>query len=209
MTLSPARGLAWAALSLVFFLAALVAILPLVAAVRLVWDAPHLVQMAAWSPIWGVLAVLGVLVAAQLALGAWLRPPPVAIGIAAVGIGLSTVVNVVLQQWEMARFGIGAAPELVGPTAGLFAVLIGLAVAGFSAFVAPRRLIGWPLAAVALGFAGVAIVVVSNAPGLADGIGAHSWPLAIWVGLSGVYALVVAGLVVGRALDRSPDALET
>jgi hypothetical protein len=205
MTTTAARGLAWAALSFVFFLAALAAILPLVAAVRLVWDAPHLVQMAAWSPIWGVLAVLGVLVAAQLALGTWLRPSAAAIGIAAVGIGLSAVVNVVLQQWEMTRFGI-TEPELVGPTAGLFAVLIGLAVAGFGAFLAPRRLIWWPLAAVVLGFAGVAIVVLSNLPGLANGIQAESWPLAIWVGLSGVYAVVVSGLVVRRALDRSGDS---
>ena len=205
MTLTPSRGLTWAALSFVFFLAALFAVLPVIAAVELVWDAPHLAQMAVWSPVWGILAVLGVLVAARLALGAWLRPPTVAVGIAAVGIALSAVVNVVLQQWEVTRFGI-TEPELVGPTAGLFAVLIGLAVAGFGALLAPRRLLGWPLAAVGLGFVGVAIIVASNVPGLADGIGAESWPLAIWVGLSGVYALVVAGLVIGRVLDRSQDA---
>jgi hypothetical protein len=201
----PARGLTWAALSFVFFVAALLAILPLVAAIKLVSDAPHLAQMAAWSPTWGILAVLGVLVAARLTLGTWLRPSALAIGIAAVGIGLSAVLNVVLQQWELARFGI-TEPELVGLTAGLFAVLIGLAVAGFAAFIAPRRLIGWPLAAVALGFIGVAVIVASNVPGLSDGIGADSWPLAIWVGLSGVYAVVVAGLVARRALDRSGDA---
>jgi hypothetical protein len=208
MTTTPARGFAWAALSFVFFLAALFAVLPVVAAVKLVWDAPHLAQMAVWSPVWGILAVLGVLLAAQLALGAWLRPPAVAIGIAAVGIALSAVVNVVLQQWEMTRFGI-TEPELVGPTAGLFAVLIGLAVAGFSAFVAPRRLIGWPLGAVVLSFAGVAIVVLSNLPGLANGIPTESWPLAIWVGLCGVYAVVVTALVVRRAMDRSEEAEAT
>jgi hypothetical protein len=152
--------------------------------------------------------VLGVLVAARLVLGTWLQPPRVAVGIAVVGIALSAVVNVVLQQWEMTRFGI-TEPELVGPTAGLFAVLIGLAVAGFSAFVAPRRLIGWPLGAVVLAFAGVAIVVLSNLPGLANGIPAESWPLAIWVGLSGVYAVVVTALVVRRAMDRSEDTQAT
>ncbi len=201
MTVTPGRGLTWAALSVVFFLAALFAIPPLLAAVRLVWDAPHLAEMAIWSPVWGILAVLGVLVAARLALGTWLRPPTVAVGIAAVGIALSAVVNVVLQQWEMTRFGI-TEPELVGPTAGLFAVLIALAVAGFGALLAPRRLIGWPLAMVCLGFVGVAMIVVGNLPGLADGIAAESWPLAIWVGLSGVYALVVTTLVGLRALGR-------
>jgi hypothetical protein len=208
MTLTPSRGLTWAALSFVFFLAALFAVLPVIAAVQLVWDAPHLAQMAVWSPVWGILSVLGVLVAARLVLGTWLQPPRVAVGIAAVGIALSAVVNVVLQQWEMTRFGI-TEPELVGPTAGLFAVLIGLAVAGFSSFVAPRRLIGWPLGAVVLAFAGVAIVVLSNLPGLANGIANESWPLAIWVGLSGVYAVVVTALVVRRAMDRSEEAEAT
>lgn len=208
MTVTPSRGLTWAALSFVFFVAALLAVLPFTAAAKLVWDTPHLVEMAAWSPIWGVLSVLGVLLAAQLALGAWLRPPAVAIGVAAVGIGLSAVLNVVLQQWETTRFGI-TEPELVGPTAGLFAVLIGLAVAGFGALLAPRRLIGWPLAAVVLGFLGVAIIVASNVPGLGDGIGAESWPLAICVALSGLYALVVTGLVMRRVIDRSTEVPET
>jgi len=205
MTVTQPRGLAWASLSLVFFVAALFAALPLLAAVKLVWDAPHLAEMAIWSPVWGILSILGVLVAAQLALGAWLRPPAIAIGIAAVGLGLSAVVNVVLQQWEMTRFGI-TEPELVGPTAALFAVLTGLAVAAFGAFLAPRRLIGWPLAAVVLGFLGVAVIVVSNIPGLRDGIAAESWPLAVWVGISGLYALVTTGLVIRRALDRSGEA---
>jgi len=143
----------------------------------------------------------------QLALGAWLRPPAIAVAIGAAGIGLSAVVNVVLQQWEITRFAI-TEPELVGPTAALFAVLVGLAVAGFGALAAPRRLLGWPMAAVALGFIGVAIIVGSNVPDLDDGIAAESWPLAIWVGLSGVYALVVGGLVLRRAMSRSPDPVE-
>jgi hypothetical protein len=205
MTPEPARGLTWAALSFVFFLVALLAVLPLIAAVKLVWDAPHLAQMAAWSPTWGILAVVGVVVAARFALGTWLRPPPIAIGVAAVGIGLSAVVNVVLQQWEMTRFGI-TEPELVGLTAALFAVLTGLAVAAFGAFLAPRRLIGWPLTAVVLGFLGVAVIVASNLRGLSDGIAPESWPLAIWVGISGLYALVAIGLVIRRALDRSGEA---
>jgi len=204
MTVTQPRGLAWASLSVVFFVAALFAVLPVIAAMQLVWNAPHLAQMAAWGPAWGILAVGGVLLAAQVSLGAWLRPSPTAIGIATVGICLSSVVNVVLQQWEMTRFGI-TEPELVGPTAGLFAVLIGLAVASFAALIAPRRVIGWPLAAVVLGFLGVATIVLSNLPGLRDGISPESWPLAIWAGISGLYALAATGLVIRRALDRSGE----
>ena len=205
MTPAPGRGLTWAALSFTGFVASLFAVLPFTFAMKLIWDAPHLAQMGAWSVIWGVLSLIGLLVAARLVFGAWLRPRPLAVAIAGVGIGLSAVLNVVLQRWETIRFGI-TEPELVGLTAGLFAVLIGLSVAAFGAFLVPRRLIGWPLAMVALGFAGVAIIVLSNIPGLQDGIGADSWPLAICVGLSGAYAIVTAGLVLRRALDRSEDA---
>jgi hypothetical protein len=202
MTITPGRGLTWAALSFTGFVASLFAVLPFVFAMKLIWDAPHLAQMGAWSVVWGVLSLFGVLVAARLVFGAWLRPRPLGVAVAGVGIGLSAVLNVVLLQWETTRFGY-IEPELVGLTAGLFAVLIGLSVAAFGAFLVPRRLIGWPLAMVALGFAGVAIIVLSNLPGLADGIGADSWPLAICVGLSGVYALITGGMVVRRAFDRS------
>jgi hypothetical protein len=51
----------------------------------------------------------------------------------------------------------------------------------------------------------VALIVGSNFAGLDDGIAAESVPLAIWVGLSGVYALVVAGLVARRALRPTED----
>jgi hypothetical protein len=206
MTVTPGRGLTWAALSFTLFIAALLAIFPILAALRLFGEIPHLAQMALWSLSWGVLSVLGVLVAAQLVFGAWLRPRPLGVGIAAVGIGLSAVLNVVLQQWQISSIGF-VDPDYLGVTAGLFAVLIGLAVAGFAAFLVPKQLIGWPLAAVMLGSLGVAVIVLSNAPALQDGIGPNGWALAICVGLSGVYALITGGLVVRRALDRTEDAL--
>jgi hypothetical protein len=116
-----------------------------------------------------------------------------------VGVALSAVVHVVLQQWEIARFGVPEA-EYVGWTAALFAVLIGLAVAAFGAFVAPKPAIGLPVSAVLLGAAGVAFILVTNIPGLGDGVADDSWPLAIWVGLSGLYALVAAGPAVRLAI---------
>jgi hypothetical protein len=148
--------------------------------------------------IWGGLSLIGVLVSARLAFGAWLPLHPVGIGIAAIGVVLSAIVHVVLQQWKIARFGVPEA-EYVGWTAGLFAVLIGLAVAGFGAFVAPKPVILWPLSAVLFGAAGAAFILVTNMPGLADGVADGSWPLAVWVGLSGLYALVAARAAVRRA----------
>lgn len=196
---SPGRGVAWAVLSFTTFVAGLFATLPILAVVNRFIDLPHLTEMAAWSVVWGGLSLIGVLIAARLAFGAWLPPNAIAIGIAVIGIALSAIVHVVLQQWEIARFGVPE-PQYVGWTAGLFAVLIGLAVAAFGAFLAPRQVLGWPLSAVVIGAAGVAFIVLSNVAGLSDGIGDESWALAVWVGLSGLYALGVAGLVIRRAI---------
>lgn len=201
-TVTPARGLAWALMSFGGFIGALFAVLPIFAVLGLFADLPHLMEMAVWSVVWGGLSLTGVLIAARLAFGAWLPLHLLGIAVAVSGTALSATVHVVLQQWEIARFGVPE-PEYVGWTAGLFAVLIGLATAAFSVFLAPKQVIGWPLAAVLLGTAGVAVIVLSNVPGLRDGIDDESWPLAIWVGLSGLYALGVAGLVLYRAVEVS------
>ena len=52
-----------------------------------------------------------------------------------------------------------------------------------------------------LGAAGVAFIVLTNIPGLRDGIADDSWPLAVWIGLSGLYALVAAGVALRRAIS--------
>jgi hypothetical protein len=207
MSVTPGRGLTWAALSFTLFIAALLAIFPIRAAVSLFGEIPHSAFMALWSVSWGVLSALGVLIAAQLVFGGWLRPRPLGVGIAGVGIGLSAVLNVVLQQWATARYGYWE-PDFIGWTVGLFALLIGLSTAAFGAFLVPRRHIGWPLVAVLLGFTAIAFVVASNVPGLSNGIRPDSWPLAVVIGLCGLYALATAGLVLRRALDRSEDSPE-
>jgi len=199
---TPARGLVWAALSFAIFVAALFATLPILAAVNWFSELPHLTEVAVWSVVWGGLSLIGVLIAGRLAFGAWLTLHPAALMIATIGIALSAIVHVVLQQWEIARFGVPE-PEYVGWTAGLFAALVGLAVAAFGAFIAPRPVIVWPLAAALLGAAGVGFVVLANLPGLRDGIADDSGPLAIWVGLSGLYALAVGGLAIRHAFSAS------
>jgi hypothetical protein len=132
--------------------------------------------------------------------GAWLKVNRLGVGVAAIGIVLSATVHVVLQEWQIARFGYPE-PELVGWTAGLFAVLVGLSVAAFGALIAPKQVVHWPLAAALAGAAGVGLIVLTNVPGLSDGIADDSWPLAVWVGMSALYALGTAGLAVRRALS--------
>ena len=178
---------AWAVVSFALFVASSLGIFVVNTVVRAFGDVPHTIEMAEWPIVWGALAVAGVLIAGRLVFGRWLRVGVSAIVLAGVGIGLSVVVNVVLQQWAVARFGVMDA-DYVGWTAGLFTVLIGLAVAAFGVYVAPRHAVRWPLAFVVLGFALTAVIVAANVPGLSDGIDPESWPLAIWLGISGLYA---------------------
>jgi hypothetical protein len=192
-----ARGLAWAALSFVAFVAALFAVLPVLAAAQLFSGIPHLVQMAMWSVIWGALSIGGVLLAGRVAFGHRLSISPIAIVLAGAGVALSAIVHVVLQQWEIQRFGY-VEPDNVGFMAGLFAVLIGLATAAFATMVAPRGVRAWPAAATIAGALGVLAVAVLNVPGLDDGLAPQSSPLAIWLGLSVVYAMVVATVALLR-----------
>ncbi|HEY7525579.1 MAG TPA: hypothetical protein VIA82_01960 [Candidatus Limnocylindria bacterium] len=97
--------------------------------------------------------------------------------------------------------------DYIGWTAGLFAVLIGLAVAAFGVFVAPRHAVRWPLACVVFGFALTAVIVAANVPGLSDGINPESWPLAIWLGISALYAgiVTVASVMKARALGATSE----
>ncbi len=153
--------------------------------------------MAAWSITWGIMSVGGVLLAARLAFGGWLPVRPMAIAVAAFGITLSAVVHVVLQQWEIERFGYPDA-DFVGITAGLFAVLIGLATSGFAVLVAPASGRSWPIVATLAGSLGVLGIGLSNLPGLRDGLPSESWPLALWLAASAAYAVVVGSVAVGR-----------
>ncbi|HEX2142527.1 MAG TPA: hypothetical protein VHK28_09710 [Candidatus Limnocylindria bacterium] len=185
---SALRGLAWAVISFAFFLVALFATLPILAAVRLFIATDHLVEMAEWSVVWGALSLCGVLVAGRIAFGDWLRVGLPGFLVGGTGIALSAIVHVVLQQWAITRFGYFDADFVGWWTGGLFAVLIGLATGAFGVFVAPRGAAAWPLIAVLLGFAGVLLVLLGNLSGLADGIAPESWPLAIWLGISALYA---------------------
>jgi hypothetical protein len=200
---SPWATVAWTVMSLTVFGASSMAMFAVNTGVRTVGDVPHLVAMAEWSLLWGGLSLVGVLIAGRIAFGRALRISAAGLLLAGTGIGLSAVVHVVLQQWAVARFGYYD-PEFVWWTASLFAVLVGLATATFGVFVAPRGAHGWPLSFVLLGAALVVWIVLSNVPGLDDGIEPESWPLAIWLGISGLYAVLVTIASVIRS--RHPAA---
>lgn len=176
---------------------ALFGIFPVLAAAQAFGEIPHAAQLAIWSASCGVLSIGGVLLAARLTLGRWLSIRPIAMVLAGAGVVLSAIVHVVLQQWEIQRFGV-AEPEYVGLTAALFALLIGLATATFGTLVAPRGDRAWPAAATIVGAVMVLAIVALNLPGLDDGLGTESLPLAIWLGLSAVYGFVTAVAALSR-----------
>ena len=199
------RGLAWALVSLILFLGALVATLPLVSVPASALGIDHLVEMGAWPVVWGALSLIGTLVAARVVFGAWLRVTPAALALAVTGIGQSAAVNVVLQRWELYRFGV-TEPEFVGITAGLFAVLVGLAVATFGVLVAPRSAVIWPWLAVVVCSGLATLIVFSNVPGLRDGIELESWWLATCIGASGLYAVGTLALATVRLVRSARPA---
>jgi hypothetical protein len=153
---------------------------------------------AAFTVTWACLAIVAVLVAGRIAFGQWLPVNFAALSVAVIGIGLAVGVDTMLREWATARLGYYD-PDQVWWSAGLFAVLIGLATATFGVIVAPRGYGWWPAAFALPAAAGVLFIVLSNVPGLRDGIDPQSWPLAIWIGLGGVYALAAGALAVVRA----------
>lgn len=197
------RGFAWTVLSLLLFGVAAFGVFPVTIGLRLFMETTHSLDMALWSVVWATLGSLGVLVAGRIAFGTRPRVPAGALVVAAAGTALSVGTNLTLQSWAAARFGYFD-PDFIGWTAGLFAVLVGLATAAFGVFVAPRGSAAWPLAFVLVGSAGVVFVLLGNLPGLADGLAPDSWPLAAWLGASGLYAAAVTTACLIRARGAGP-----
>ena len=192
---STASGLYWAGLSLGAFVAAAFVSLPVATGFGGVLRVP---DTAAVTVTWGCLAIGSVLGAGRIAFGRWLPVNVAALFVAALGIGLAVGVDTTLREWATARLGYYD-PDQVWWSAGLFAVLIGLATATFGVLVAPSGYARWPAAFALAGAAGVLFIVLSNVPGLGDGIDPQSWPLAIWIGLGGAYALAAGALAVVKA----------
>lgn len=157
----------------------------------------HGFGLAAWSVVWGVLGCTGVLIAGRIAFGRWLAVPRGGIGLAAIGIALAALVENLLYAWSVARYG-RFEPDFIGESTLLFATLVALAVAGLALRVAPAAALAAARIAMLAAAAATVLIVAFNLPGLADGIGADSWPLAIAIGCAGLYALGVVALALRR-----------
>jgi len=177
----------WAFGSLVWYASSAYLTLPLLG----VLPAPFLLQPL----VWGSAVLGGALLAARLAFGRWLPASWPGLALALFGLTLAGLLEASLHDWAVARLGVFGW-DMVGPTAGLFAVVVGSAAAGFGVLVAPRRATLPPLLMAVGGALLTGIVVAVNMPGLGDGIDPESFVPALLVATCGAYALVVAFISV-------------
>ena len=196
------RSLAWAGLSVAASCVAFAMLLPVTGWLAL----PHSVEVTILTGAWGALSLVAVLLSARLVFGRWLPVGPPALVIGVTGVGIATMLEFALLEWTRARFGYPD-PDFVGWTAWLFALLVLLAMAALASFVAPLGGASVPRMATIVAAAAAILLVALNVRGLGDGIDADSWPLALLVGLAGLYAVSAAVLAFRpRAPAGPPEA---
>jgi hypothetical protein len=192
--LGPASPWAWALGSAAWYVANAYVTLPVVAAFP---AAQFLLQPL----IWGGAVLGGVLVLARFVFRRSLPMTWPSLALAIAGLVLAGLLEASLHDWALTRLGVFEW-RLIGPTAGLFAVIVGSAVAGFGVLVAPR---GGTLAPLVMAVGGALVsglVVAMNMPGLGDGMEPGSVVPALLIAAGGAYALIVAFISVVMAVRR-------
>lgn len=156
------------------------------------WD------LAAFLVLNGLFSMVAAVGIGRLVFGRRLAVTATDLRLPVVGVLMATAVEIALHEWAEARFGHYDL-ELVWWTAGLGAMLVVTAVATFGVLIAPTGAAVAPRIAQTVGAVLVCLIVLSNASGLLDGIEPASWPLAILVGLSGLYVLLAVVVTWRRA----------
>lgn len=190
------RALAWGILSLAGFTAAFVAVGSLVSLAKAL-GMSHAVTLGVWALAWVPASGLLVLPGARVALGTWLEVRTAAWVVLLLGALVSAAHIWLLVDWAIARYGYSD-PDFIGATFSLFAAVAGVAVAGFGVQVGPRWAVWVPMLALVGGVALAIPIMASNIPGLADGLGADSGPLAAATVAAAVYIGAVGILSIKR-----------
>lgn len=190
-------ALAWGILSFLGFIATFLAVAWPIGQLQQVGLLSHPSSLGVWAFSWVVGSGLMALAAARVVFGRWLHVRPAAWLLLVVGAIVSAASEVILAQWLVAKFGQNDS-ELVGPMWYLFGFIAGVAVAGFGVQVAPRAAAWVPLLCV-VGSAAIGIsIILSNIPGLADGLARNSGPLAVVTVGAAVYFGAVGVLSLAR-----------
>lgn len=190
-------ALAWGLLSFFGYVATVAVLVWPVGQLMNLFAVPHLAALGTWAFAWVLLSGLLALGSARLVFGAWCIVRGAAWLVLLVGAGLCAAQLVVLTDWTIARFGYNES-DFVGPSSVLWAVVAGLAVAGFGVQVAPRWAAWSPLVAyLVTAVIGVSILL-TNVPGLSDGLGRDSGPLAAVTVAAALYIGAVGILSFAR-----------
>lgn len=197
-------ALAWGLLSFAGFVAAIYALVWPVGQLEQSVGLSHPLNLGVWAFAWVLVSGLLALVAARLVLGEWLEVRPAGWLILLTGAVVSAGTVTILADWTIAKFGINES-ELAGPMSLLFGVIAGVAVGGFGIQVAPRWAAWSPLLAVAGGAVIGIAIILSNVPGLADGLGRDSWPLAGATLAAALYIGAVGVISLARLLRGYPS----
>jgi len=145
-------------------------------------------DLAGFVLLIGAFGMGAVLAAGRVAFGRWLEARPRHLILPAAGIALAIGIELALHEW--ARMSIGYYDsDFIGWSAGLSFAVVLVAVTWFGVLVAPPGASAPPRIGLGLSALLVILVVLSNVPGLGDGIGPNSLPLAILVGSSAIYAI--------------------
>ena len=205
-SISNARPWVWAALTVVglvvAFLAAFGVAISVIARVVVPEAGPGglRLDLAGLLLTAGAFGMGAVLIAGRAAFGTWLEARPRHLPVPAAGIALAIGVELALHEW--ARLSIGYYDwSFIGWTAGLSFAVVLVAVAWFAVTVAPPGATAPPRVGLGLSALIVVSIVLSNVPGLGDGIGPNSLPLAFLVGASALIAIVA---LVASLRDRPP-----
>ena len=151
-------------------------------------------DLALFLLLFGLLGMVGVLVAARLAFGRWLEVRTGQLVFPLVGVGLAIGEELALHEWAEASIG-HYDWDFIGWTAALSFGLVVLAVASLGLAIAPASARLGPATGIRLAAVLVLFAVLTNVPNLVDGIGPSSWPLVLLVGMSGLYALVAVARI--------------
>ena len=184
----------WAALAIMGLVLAFVAAFGVVVTVSSQGPFPDArpgslrLDLAGFLVLVGVFGIGTVLAAGRVAFGSWLEARPRHLILPAAGIALAIGIEIALHEW--ARLSIAYYDwDFIGWTAGLSFAIVLVAAAWFGVSVAPPGAAVPPRIGLGVSAILVVLIVLSNVPGLGDGIGPNSWLLAILVGSSAIYAI--------------------
>lgn len=203
------RGLAWALIGLVLYVACGVAAIFGVAAIESGVLTPiglgaepgtqgWGLYLASHDLAWGALAALAAGWAGRRLVPGLRIATIVPIVVLVVGVMLAATTTFALHEWVRARYALFD-PEYAGPVFFAAPALVAVALGGWASLAMPARLRRPLVVETVAAGTGFAIATLPSLGGLSDGLAASSGPLALALGLDAAFVpAVIVAVVLGR-----------